>query len=42
MDFIVYDVAEGQTRGNSQTMYNTEYTITARPKQIDVKVDWLK
>ena len=40
--FIVYDVAEGQTRGNSQTMYNTEYTITARPKQIDVKVDWYK
>lgn len=36
------DVAEGQTRGNAQTMYDTEYTITARPKQISVKVDWYK
>lgn len=40
MDFICYDVAEGQNRGNAQTTYNTEYTITARPKQISVKVNW--
>lgn len=40
--FIVMDISEGQTRGNAQTMYDTEYTITARPKQISVKVDWYK
>ena len=41
-DFIIYDIAEGIQRQNRQTMYNTEYTVQAHPKQIAVAVDWLK
>lgn len=38
--FVVNDIAEGIARGGVQTMYNTEYTVQARPKQVSVYVDW--
>ena len=38
--FVVSDIAEGIARGGVQTMYNTEYTVQARPKQVSVYVDW--
>ena len=38
--FIVNDIAEGIARGGVQTTYGTEYTVTARRKQISIYVDW--
>ena len=38
--FVVNDVAEGIARGGVQTMYNTEYSIMARRKQVSIYVDW--
>lgn len=38
--FIVNDVAEGVGRGGKQTIYNNEYSITAKKKQISIFVDW--
>ena len=37
--FIVYDIAEGISRQNQQTTYNTEYTIQAHKKTISTFVD---
>ena len=37
--FIVYDIAEGISRQNQQTAYNTEYTIQAHKKTISTFVD---
>ena len=38
--FIVNDIGEGIKRGGVQTAINTEYTISASPKQLATYVDW--
>lgn len=38
--FLVSDIAEGVARGGVQTLLNTEYTISASPRQIATYVDW--
>ena len=38
--FIVNDAAMGIARGGVQTMFNTEYTVTAHKKEVAAYVDW--
>lgn len=38
--FIVNSLSEGVARGGLQTCYDTEYTVSAAPRQIAVYTDW--